>query len=306
MLRISVVGDHGSGKTTFLGLLYAAFVSAGSGKDDLLRFHVAYESLDEVTALFQGLMSGDFPDATIKEGFHELRLELETSASGRGILGRIGSRKGNPNHGTAVHLSLPGSLDETSPGLMHGSTFGTGRWREALDADVLVMMVDATKLAANDADDEARPLAAYDRRLESLFIAIQRWRSSGGRPVLHPVFALSKFDAVPPNVLKAVKLESAPPAVGKDGPRTGYGRALVEPNLPRCLALLDAPGGKKLRFTAPSFVYSRVRTETRGVGQPERIKLHGTASGGWEPDYARDEYVAFLGRIARIALEIRD
>ncbi len=306
MFRVAIVGDHGSGKTTFLGLLYAALVSAGSGQEDRLRFHVAYESLDEITALFQRLMSGGFPDGTIKEGLHELRLELDASASGRGILRRIGSRKGTSDHAAAVHFSLPGSLDETSPGLQHGSTFGTGRWREALDADVLILMVDATKLAAKDAAAKARPLAAYDGRLEALFLAVQRWRSRGGRPLLHPVFVLSKFDAVRPDVLKAASLEAAPPIVGKDGPRATYGKALLEPNLPRCLALLEGPVGKKLRFAPPAFVYSRVQTETRDAGQPERIKLRRTASGGWEPDCAQDEYVAFLGRIARLSSEVRD
>lgn len=306
MLRVAVVGDHGSGKTTFLGLLYAALVSSGSSKEDGLRFHVAYESLDEITALFQGLMSGGFPDAAIKEGLRELRLELDASASGRGILGRFGSRKGNADHRAVVHFSLPGSLDEASPGLHSGSTFGTGRWRDALDADVLVMLADATKLAAKDADAKARPMAAYDGRLEALFIAIQRWRSSGGRSLLHPVFVVSKFDAMRPEFLSAVNVEPAPPAVGKDGPRATYGRALLAPNLPRTLALLAGPTGKKLRFAPPTFVYSRVRTEAKGAGVPVGIKLRQAAGGGWEPDYAQDEYVAFLERLGRIAAETKD
>ena len=306
MLRVAIVGDHGSGKTTFLGLLYAALVSSGSSREDGLRFHVAYESLDEITALYQRLMSGAFPDATIKEGLRELRLELDASASGRGILGRFGSRKGSADRAAAVHFSLPGSLDAASPGLHQGSTFGTGRWRDALDADVLVMLADATKLAAKDADVKARPMAAYDGRLEALFIAIQRWRSSGGRPLLHPAFVVSKFDAVRPELLRAANVEPAPPAVGKDGPRAAYGKALLAPNLPRTLALLEGPTGKKLRFASPAFAYSRVHAETPGGGQPERVKLRRTAGGGWEPDYAREEYVGFLDRLARIASETRD
>ncbi len=301
MIRIAVVGDRGSGKTTFLGLLYAALVSSGSDREDRLRFHVAYESLDEITALFQRLMSGGFPDASIKEGLHEVRLELDASATGRGILGRIGSHKASEDHAAAIHVSLPGSLDEASPGLHQGSTFGTGKWREALDADLLVMLVDATKLAAREAGGKAAPLATYDGRLEALYLAIQRWRSSGGRPVLRPVFAFSKFDAVRPDLLGAAHLEAAPPAVGKDGPRAAYAQALLEPNLPRTWALLHGPAGKKLRFGPLTFVFSRVRTETKGAGQPERIKLRQVPGGGWEPDYAREEYVAFLEGLAKVA-----
>ncbi len=306
MIRAAIVGDQGSGKTTFLGLLYAALVSSGSGREDRLRFRVAYESVDEITTLFQRLMSGGFPDETIKEGLHELRLELDASASGRGLLGRLGSRRRSEDHSAAVHISLPGSLDEASPGLHQGSTFGTGKWRDALDADLLVMVVDATKLAAKEAGGKAAPLAAYDGRLEALFIAVQRWRSSGGRPVVHPVFAFCKLDAARPDLFRAANLEAAPPGVGRDGPRAAYAQALLEPNLPRTWALLHGPAGKKLRFDSPAFVYSRVRTESTGAGQPEKIKLRQAPGGGWEPDYAQEEYVAFLERLVTVAAATKD
>lgn len=306
MLRVAIVGDHGSGKTTFLGLLYAALVSSGSSQQDDLRFHVAYESLDEITAVFQRLMSGAFPDAATKEGLHELHLELDAPGSARGFLSRLGNRKGAKDQAATISFSLPGSLDEESPGLHHGSTFGTGRWRDALDADVLVMLADATKLAAGGGDPKTRPPAAYDARLEALFIAIQRWRSSGGRPLLYPVFVVSKFDAVRHEVLRAANVEAAPPSVGKDGPRAAYGLALLNPHLPRTLAVLGGPTGKKLRFAPTAFVFSHVRTETKGAGQPERIRLRQAPGAGWEPDYARAEYVGFLERVGRIASGTKD
>ncbi|HII39988.1 MAG TPA: hypothetical protein HA326_02095 [Thermoplasmata archaeon] len=306
MFRVAVVGDHGSGKTTFLGLLYAALVSSGSGKGDDLRFHVAYDSLDEITVLFQRLMSGGFPDSATKEGLHELRVELEMARSGHGVFSRLGSRNRGTGQAGTIHFSLPGSLDEASPGLHQGSTFGTGKWRDALDADALVMLADGTRLAAKGTDVKTGPMAAYDGRLEALFIAIQRWRSSGGREVLHPVFVLSKFDSVRPEVLKVANVEAKPPAVGKAGLRVAYAKALLDTNLPRTLALLQGPRGKKLRFAPPAFVFSRVTSEAEGPDRAERIKLRRTDGGGWEPDYSRDEYLAFLEHLARIASEAKD
>ncbi len=306
MLRVAVVGDHDSGKTTFLGLLYAALVSSGSGREDDLRFHVAYDSLDEVMALFQRIMSGGFPDAATKEGLRELRVELGAGTSGRGFFSRLGSRTGDADPSVTVHFSLPGSLDETSPGLHHGSTFGTGRWRDALDADVVVILADGAKLAPKTKDPKPGPMDAYDRRVESLFVAIQRWRSSGGRDVLHPVLVVSKFDAVPRSVPEAADLGATPPGVGKTGPRAHYGKELLEPNLPRTLALLHGPAGKKLRFTPPTFVFSHVNTETKGAPPQVRIKLRQTDSGGWEPDYSKDEFLAFLDGVARIAAGLKD
>ncbi len=306
MLNVAIVGDHGSGKTTFLGLVYATLVSSGSGKEDDLRFHLAYDSMEEITGLFQRLMSGAFPDSASKEGIHGLTIELDVPGAGHGLLSRFGSRKRPDGAAKTVKLSLPGSLDETKAGLTHGSTFGTGRWRDALDADVVVMMVDSARLAAKGTDPKTGPMAAFDGRLQAMFVAVQRWRSSGGRPTLHPLFVLSKFDTVGSKILEAANLEPTPPEVGKLGPRAVYAKALLGPNLPRTLALLEGETGKKLTFTPSRFVFSSVRTESATPGNPEKLKVRRTAVGGWEPDYAKDEYLALLRWLANLAADTND
>ncbi len=306
MLNVAIVGDHGSGKTTFLGLVYATLVSSGSGKADDLRFHLAYDSMEEITGLFQRLMSGAFPDSASKEGIHGLTIELDVAGAGHGLLSRLGSRKRLEGTAKTVRLALPGSLDETKPGLTHGSTFGTGRWRDALDADAVLMIVDSARLAAKGTDPKTGPMAAVDGRLASLYVAIQRWRSSGGRPILHPLFVFSKFDAVGSEVLRAANLEASPPAVAKTGPRKTYAQALLEPNLPRTIALLEGETGKKLAFGPWWSLFSSVRTQAGMRGEPERIKVRRTASGGWEPDYSVDEYRAFLRWLAGVAADTAD
>ncbi len=306
MLNVAIVGDHGSGKTTFLGLAYATLVSSGSGKADDLRFHLAYDSMEEITGLFQRLMSGAFPDSASKEGIHGLTIELDVSGAGHGLLSRLGSRKQSDGAAKTVRLSLPGSLDEKIPGLTHGSTFGTGRWRDALDADVVVMIVDSARLAAKGTDPKTGPMAAVDGGLASLFVAVQRWRSTGGRPILHPVFVFSKFDAVALEVLRAGNLEASPPGPSKTGPRKTYAKALLDPNLPRTIALLEGETGKKLSFGPMQFVFSSVRTEAGTPGEPEKIRVRRTSSGGWEPDYSADEYRAFLRWLAGVAADTAD
>src|SRR5438552_6359157 len=86
MPRVVIVGDRNSGKTTFLGLLYAAQVKFGSDKADGFRFHAAFESLDEISGVFQRLMSGSFPDAATKEGVREVSFRFGYPKNGFGIV----------------------------------------------------------------------------------------------------------------------------------------------------------------------------------------------------------------------------
>ncbi len=305
MLHIAIVGGHGSGKTTFLGLLYAALVRSGSDKSDDLRFHVNLDSLEEIAALFQQLMSGGFPDSATKEGIHGLRLEVGFRKPARGSLLRRGPREWTADAATTVQFTLPGSLDSNTQGLFSG-TIGTGAWRDVLDADAVLILADATKLVAKGEDAESSPIRTYDRQVQSLFTSIQRWRSRSGREVLHPILVLSKFDAVPPDVLEAANVDPEPPAAGKTGLRAAYARALLEPNLPRTLATVAETGGTRLRFAKPAYFFSWVRTEPNAPAGSERIRLRRIDGGGWEPDYARDEVLALVDALGEIASKTKE
>lgn len=306
MLHVAIVGDRGSGRMTFLALLYAALVVAGSGQEDALRFHAAYESIEEITVLFQGLMSGGFPDSATKEGIHAFSFDVGVRKRRHGLLPRLGSQDWTADASTTLHFTLPGSLDDEDSGFLQGTASGTGRWRDVLDADAVIVLADSTKLAPKGEDSAEGPMASYDGQVESLFTSIQRWRSHGGRNVLHPIFVLSKFDAVSPDLLRAANLEATPPGVAKAGPRAAYAKALLEPNLPRTLATVRPSEGGKLRFGKPRYFFSWVRTDVKGPGQPERIRLRRVNGAGWEPDYSRDEYLALMDSLSEIAEKTKD
>ncbi len=306
MLHVALVGDRGSGKTTFLGLLYATLVRSGSDRADDLRFHTTFESLEEVTALFQQLMSGGFPDAAVKEGLHELSFTLGLRKAKHGWLPRLGSRKWNADDATSIQFTMPGSLGEERPGFLQGSTVGTGPWRDVLDAEAILVLADSTKLAAKGESSEPGPMGTYDGQVEALLAAIQRWRSRSGREVLHPVFILSKFDSVKPEVLRVGSLEPTPPDVAKTAPRVTYASTLLKPNLPRTLATVAEKGHGRLRFAEPDYFFSWVRTETKDASASEKIRLRRINGGGWEPDYSRDEYLGLLECLTEIAARTKD
>jgi len=306
MLQVVIVGDHDSGKTTFLGLIYAALVRSGSDKTDDLRFHAALDSIEEITGLFQQLMSGAFPDSATKEGMHELSLEVGFRSPRRGAVPRLGSRNWTAGASMTLRFTLPGSLDEQIPGFLQGSSVYQGVWRNVLDGDAIIILVDSAKLAPKAEDSEPGSLGTYDGRVESLLAAIQRWRERGGRDVLHPIFVFSKFDSVGPGVLRAADVEATPPDIRKTRPRAAYAKALLEPNLPRTLAKVLGTGRGKLRFGRPNYFFSWVRTEGNAPGPGERIRLRRIDGGGWEPDYSRDEYLALVDALGEIAARTKE
>src|SRR5687767_2948741 len=95
MLNIAIVGDVDSGKTTFLGLLYATQVRSGSNRTDDFRFHAPPASLEAISLVFQQLMSGMFPDPVTKQGITEISFQLGSRRTGGGILPRRRGRGGS-------------------------------------------------------------------------------------------------------------------------------------------------------------------------------------------------------------------
>lgn len=300
MLQVAIVGDRDSGKTTFLGLLYAAQVKSGSDRSDDFRFHAAYESLEEITGVFQRLMSGSFPDLASKEGIHEVKFNLGFRKARLGIVRR--SRAWAPDASATIRFTLLRTFVEEVPRFLKGSSIGNGgALRTVLDSDVAVILADSSRLATRTEGAELGPMHEYDVAVESLLTAIQRWREAGGRPIVYPIFVLSKFDCARPELLLGANLETTPPRVGKRGPRAMYAEKLLPHNLPRTFAKLRGWGRRQLEFAPPSYFFTWVRTEPAAPGQSERVRLRRVRAAGWEPDYSFDEYIGFVECLRDIA-----
>lgn len=306
MLRVAIVGDHGSGKTTFLGLLYAALVSAGADRTDNLRFHAGYESLEEITLLFQRLMSGSFPDAATKEGVHGMRLELALRRPKAGGLSRLGPKGWTADVSTTIHFTLAGDLPEEGDRVLRPTSKDHETWGDVLDSDVLLIFADVTTIVPKGADGKPDAAMPSDAPLASLLSTIERWRSKGGRRTLHPIFVLSKFDLISPQVRRAAGLSANPPGVDETAARASYATSLLASTLPRTLAKVESPERGRLRLARPAYFFSWVRTEPRGPGRADKIRLHRADGAGWEIDASKAEHLALIERLAEIASQTKD
>jgi len=152
--RIAIVGDRNSGKTTFLGLLYTTQVKSGSDKADDFRFHAAFESLDEISGVFQRLMSGSFPDSATKEGIREITFRLGYRRPGRGIFSRQRSQAWASDSSVAFQLIVLKTFEDDMARQRNGGSIADATLRDAIGSDAMVIMVDSGKLVVVDDDSE--------------------------------------------------------------------------------------------------------------------------------------------------------
>jgi hypothetical protein len=300
--RIVIVGDRESGKTTFLALLYAAQVKSGSARSDAFRFHAAHESLEEISQAFEQVMSGSFPDSATKEGIRGITYRLDFRPGGLGFLRRLRTKERTANRSVTLSFLLLRNLEEEIARYRKGSSFANVALRDVLESDGAGILVDSTNLGVGPGDLRHVAMGRYDGALESLLSMLQRSRSRGSRKDFHPIFILSKFDSVDPAALRVAGLEGPPPAVGKEGPRQAYAKALLERHLPKTWSRIRARDPRGLSFARPSFFFSSVRTEPATEGRSARIRFR-AAGGGWEPDYSTDEYLALLKHLWEIAVD---
>src|SRR6267378_3916378 len=303
MPHIVIVGDRGSGKTTFLALLYAAQVKSGVTRADDFRFHVGLESLEEISEVFQQLMSGSFPDSAAKEGISSITFHIASRKVGLGFLSRRRSRTWNPDASASLHFVLLRNLDDEMARYRTGSSLANTKLRDVLESDAMIILVDSTKLAGLGQEDSAAAMTTYDAAVESLVTAVQRSRGRGSPRRFHPIFIFSKFDSVRKEALREAELDGAPPTVRETSRRASYARALLDASLTKTIAKITAHEVQGLRFAAPSYFFSRVTTEAVKDGGKERVRLRRVEGGGWEPDYSTDEYLALLECLRKIAAQ---
>jgi len=78
MTSALVVGDRGSGLTTFVGLLYTAQVRLGTEEADEFRFHADRESIRQLEAIYGELGAGRFPERDVNWEEHPLSLSSDS------------------------------------------------------------------------------------------------------------------------------------------------------------------------------------------------------------------------------------
>jgi hypothetical protein len=297
-----VVGDRGSGLTTFVGLLYTAQVRLGTEEADEFRFHADRETIRQLEAIYGELGAGRFPERDVNWEEHPLSFVLGFRNGRLRGLSRRGQR-GEGEFGT-VHVQVGGISTQDLAELREHDAILEESARRLLRSQVIIPLVDASRLLPEPDGPRSPGLARYDGMLAATLDLLGRFltaeRNRRAR-TMHPLFVLTKLDRCSRATLAELE---APPGLPEGWPaevRQAFGRKVLEHYLPETMRFLAPSGrGARLAIEPPQWFFSRLQlTEVRGA--PRILRRSRVPLGGWEPEYPFEEYRALIERLAWLA-----
>jgi len=296
-----VLGDRGSGLTTFVGLLYAAQLRLGTEDQDEFRFSADRETIRQLESIYGELVAGRFPEWDADWETHPLSF-LFAFRSGKFGPVNFG---GNGDRGfDTVRVRVGGiSVEEVAELAEHDAVLEEST-RHLLRSPVVLPLLDASRLRPPPEGPKDPVLARYDRRLATTLEVVDRYllaeRDRKAR-TMHPLFVVTKFDLCPAATLAAVHAPSGPPSAWPPKARETVGRKILDLFFPvTTLVLLAMEARRSSTVAAPSWFYSGLRL-TSGPDGPRVARRSRLPAGGWEPEYPFEEYRDLIELLARLA-----
>ena len=296
-----ILGDLGSGLTTFVGLLYTAQIRYGTESEDTFRFSADRETIRRLEAVYGELGAGRFPVAEVNWEEHPASFVL-AFRSGR-LAGLSRSSDSHDGFDT-VRVQVGGIAAQEVAELAHHDAVLEVATRRLFGSRLLLVLVDASRLVDTPGDSRAQLLDRYDRHLATAISVVARYRAALPRRrdrALEVLFVVTKVDRLATEALAAI---GSPP--GRDGgrsqeARSTWGGHLVERYLPQVHALLSGRGSALgVRVLPQRWFLSGLTTEE--VSGSLRIARRSLApQGGWEPEYPFEEYRDLIEALATAA-----
>ena len=318
----AILGDRASGKTTFLGLLYASQVKYGIGIEDNFRFSASPVSLKYMTAVYQSMKDGMFPAATLKD---EMSLVEFIFGYRKLLQGRLPAWI-KEQHWVKPFATLNfGAYDVSGEDVQEFIETGVAASpiiQQLLRAFVIVILVDCSKMTTDLDSMQYKKMLKYDGDVATLCVAFQKYKMDEfqrmkaqgmkpGTPIIYPAIVLSKFDTIRDEVLAKLGLHRGMPGREKQRDRKEYAEALLRAFLPQTLSQIRGGKVAGVSFDQASYFVSWINVEKgeggmATVGPPKIIRKGFSAQGGAEIDYSYEEYVAFIEHFRDIANKVPD
>ena len=322
MCPAAILGDRACGKTTFLGLLYAAQVKYGTRVVDTFRFHAPLQSLRLMSQVYEGMKDARFPGATLKDEMTEIGFVFGYRKALSGRLPTVLKEKNWVNPFSKLQFAAYDVSGEDVQEFIETGVAASPIIQQLLKSHVVVILVDCSKMTTEIDSPIFRQMLKYDSEVASLLVSLQtykkqefsRMKSQGlnvGSPVIYPAMVLSKFDCVRDEVLVKLGLHRGVPPKGEKRRRKEYAEALLRVFMPQTLSQIRGGKVAGVNFDQAAYFFSWVKTETaeagmQPVGAPRIVRKGFSADGGAEPDFSYEDYVAFIEHFRDVANKVPD
>ncbi len=296
-----ILGDLGSGLTTFVGLLYTAQLRYGTESEDTFRFSAERETIRRLEAIYGELGAGRFPGAEVNWDEHPATFVLAFRPGRLTGLGRTAPARDGFE---TVRVQVGGLAAQEVAELAEHDAVLEATTRRLFGSRVVLALVDASRLVDAPEDPRSKLLARYDRHLATALSVVARYRAALPHRrdrVLEVIFVLTKFDRFAPDARNELGLPPAPGPGRRQAERTAWGARLVARYLPQVHAFLFAPEKPSgIRILPQRWFYSGLKTEPAADGA--RVARRSLAPwGGWEPEYPFEEYRGLIESLASAA-----
>src|SRR3989475_1129858 len=172
----ALLGDRASGKTTFLGLLYSAQVKYGTGVQDDFRFHAPIQSLNIMSAVYEGMKDGRFPSATLKEEITELGFVFGYL---RKVVGKLPYyiRQQNWVHPfSTLRFSAYDVSGEDIEEFIETGIASRPLIQQLLKSVVVCVLVDCSKMTTEIDTPAYKKMLRYDSTVAKLLVSFQTYK----------------------------------------------------------------------------------------------------------------------------------
>ncbi len=322
MCPAAILGERAAGKTTFLGLLYAAQVKYGTRVSDTFRFHAPLQSLRLMSQVYEGMKDARFPGATLKDEMTHIEFTFGYRKALSGRLPAALRAKNWVNPFAKLTFAAYDVSGEDVQEFIESGVAASPIIQQLLKSHIVVIIADCSRMTTAVDSPAFRQMLHYDSEVATLLVALQTYKKQEhtrmetqglgeGKPTIYPAIVLSKFDSLRDDVLAKLGLHRGVPETGQERKRRDYAEALLRVFMPQTLSQIR--GGKitGVSFDNAAYFFSWVKTEAaeagmQPVGAPRIIRKGFSAEGGAEPDFSYNDYVAFIEHFRGVANKVPD
>lgn len=315
MCPAAIYGYSSSGKTVFLGLLYAAQTRyTNEARGESYRFYGDPSTIRQMGSMYNAMRNGRFPPANLKEEMSEIRFKFGFPRGLSQVLPE-NIRKANWVKPFSIidFAAYDVAGEDVEEFVETGVTENRRVIQELLKAHIIVFIVDCSRFTVTTTGSLFDRMLDYDKNGAVLLSSLAKHKAdmakktapTGGKKgtsqtTIYPVIVLSKFDQIPSDVLTQLGLPPSPPAPSDHAGRERFGQALMTRFLPQMFALLKGGRLMGVNFDKSQFFFSWVQVaQVAGMDTSSKPSIERDLKG--DVKFAYDEYRAFIDYFRELA-----